>query len=436
MRSDTMAETSLSLNAGLASGARGLERPISLRTITTIRWVALAGQALALLLVHFGLGFELPLTPCLLIVVASALVNMVAQVELMSGSQLSDKRAAVFLALDLLQLSVLLYLTGGLENPFALLILAPVTVAATVLSVRSTLMLSALALAMASALAVWHDPLPWTDEGFTLPTLYRIGLWVAIVIAIIFTTAYVRRLGAEAWRMSDALAATQMALAREQRLSALGGLAAAAAHELGSPLSTIAVIAADLARDVPAESEFSEDIILLKSESDRCRDILAGLARLPDGDPEAPFERTPLSAIVDAAAAPHQRDRVQVILEQHGSSGRSMPVMAMLPELLHGLGTLIQNATQFATAAVEITIEWDEAGYSVTIEDDGPGFSPTVIGRLGEPYLSSRAGRDGHMGLGIFIAKTLLERTGAVLSFTNRGEGGASIHVSWPVRRS
>lgn len=415
---------------------------VSARTLIAIRWVALAGQTVAILVVQFGLDFPLSLSLCLGIIAASAALNLAMQARARSNQRLSDRAAAASLGFDIIQSAALLYVTGGMENPFALLLLAPVTISATVLSLRSTIWLCLLAMAAATLLMLKHQPLPWYEVGLELPELYIFGLWSALIIAILFSAAYTWRVADEARRMSDALAATQMALAREQQLSALGGLAAAAAHELGSPLSTIAVIAADLSRDVPVESEFAEDIELLRSESARCSAILAGLSNQPEIGGGAPFVQLSMSTLIDLAAGPHQRDGIEIIVERHGpdeddevSDAHDDPLVSRSPEILHGLGTLIQNAVQFAVTTVEVTVAWDQRELAVIIEDDGPGFPLTMLDRLGEPYLSTRRGTSGHMGLGIFIANTLLERTGGRVSFGNRPEGGARAEARWPRSR-
>ncbi|HEV2300812.1 MAG TPA: ATP-binding protein, partial [Stellaceae bacterium] len=219
-----------------------------------------------------------------------------------------------------------------------------------------------------------------------------------------------------------AVTATQLALAREQRVSAVGALAAAAAHELGSPLATIAVVAKELARDLPAKSPHAEDAALLLSQSERCRQILADLSQQPEEDGGSPYARLSISALVEAAGAIHpeqRRDpRVRLIFAATGDPAEAEPVVPRSPEIVHGLNNLIQNALQFARREVSVTTHWDVAAVSVEIADDGPGFAQSLINRLGEPYLSTRAGGSGHMGLGIFIAQSLLERSGARLAST------------------
>ena len=409
---------------------------VRLRTLTLIRWVAVAGQALALMVVHYGFGFPVPLGASLAVVGMSLLLNIFVTVGRPTAVRLGERAAAAFLAYDILQLAALLYLTGGLENPFSFLLLAPVAVSATTLSVRSTIALCILSIASITLLAVTHYPLPWAEGGFSVPRVYVLGIWVALVIGIVFFAIYTWRVAEEARRMSNALSASRLALAREQQLSALGGLAAAAAHELGSPLGTIAVVSREIARDLPDGSPIEEDVQLLISETARCRDILAELSdRSGSDDRGSPFDRLPVHALVEAAALRHEDDRVALLFdtgaEDGAGDGVAEPVVLRRPEIVHGLGNLIQNAVQFARTSVEIATRWDRDQITVVIRDDGPGFPTGVLERLGEPYISIRDDTRGHMGLGIFIARTLLQRSGAGIAFGNHARGGAVVTVRW-----
>ena len=411
--------------------ASELSGPISLRTLILIRWVAIGGQALTLLIVHYGLGFGLPILPALAVVASSALLNLVLIVLRQWAARLGARDAALYLGYDILQLAVLLYLTGGLQNPFAILILAPVTVAATILSRRAVIALSVLAIAAISVLALRHLPLPWRNEPLVFPPELVLGIWIALVLATVFIGAYTWSIAQGARRLRDAMAATQLALAREQRVSAVGALAAAAAHELGSPLATIAVVAKELARELPEDSPHAEDAALLLSQSERCRRILAELSQHPEEDGGSPYTRLPISALVDAAAAPYRDQGVRLILATAGEPTGEEPLVIRSPEIMHGLNNLVQNSVQFAAREISITIFWDATQVTVEIDDDGPGFPLHLLGRLGEPYLSTRAGVTDHMGLGIFIAQSLLERSGARLAFDNLAEGGAHVAISW-----
>jgi two-component system, sensor histidine kinase RegB len=403
---------------------------ISLRRLVLIRWVAIAGQAVTLLVVHYAFDFRVPLLAAFAVVGGSVALNLFVTLFRRVATRLGEREAAFFLGYDLLQLGLLLYLTGGLQNPFAILILAPVTVAATILSLRPVIALAVFAIAVITLLALWHIPLPWRGIPLMFPPELVLGLWTALVIATVFIGGYTWSVAEEARRLRDAVAATQLALAREQRVSAVGALAAAAAHELGSPLATIAVVAKELVRELPPDSPYTEDAMLLLSQSERCREILAQLARHPDEDATSPFARLPISALVDASGALYRDPRVRLIFATTGDRGDE-PLVSRSPEIMHGLNNLIQNAVQFARREVSVAISWDKDTVGVEVADDGPGFPAHLLGRLGEPYLSTRAGDSNHMGLGIFIAQSLLERSGAELTFDNLVEGGAHVVISW-----
>jgi two-component system, sensor histidine kinase RegB len=403
---------------------------VRLRNLVLIRWVAIGGQAAALALVHYGFQYSLPIGWAALAVGASAAFNLWLSARYRGSALLSDRTAALQLGYDMLELAALLYLTGGLGNPFAVLILAPVIVSATVLSRHSTVSLSLLALAIIAVLANYHLPLPWPNGNFRLEPLFLTGLALALSLSVVFIAAYVMSVTEEARRLSDALSATQMALDRERRLSAVGALAAAAAHELGTPLGTIALVAHEIARDLPKGSPLVSDVDLLVSESRRCKDILAELAARPGADNQ-PFGPLPVAALIETAAAPYRRPEIRFRIESQGD----LPDLPASPELSHGLGTLLQNAFEFARHEVVAHLAADERELKVTISDDGPGFDPALLGQLGEPYVSrGNDGRDGqgeHMGLGVFIAVTLLGRTGALLHFGNRPAGGGEVVVTW-----
>ncbi|NWH07071.1 MAG: ActS/PrrB/RegB family redox-sensitive histidine kinase [Alphaproteobacteria bacterium] len=419
---------------------------VRLGTLSLLRWFAIAGQSFAILIVHFGLGYDLPLLACLGAIEASVILNIVLALRYRASRRLSDGETTALLAFDQLQLTVLLYLTGGIENPFALMFIAPAAISASSLNLRNTIALGTLSFAFVTFLAVAHEPLPWEPgKELTLPPLFVGGIWIAIVLGIGFTAVVAFRVATEATRMSAALAATQLALAKEHRLSSLGALAASAAHELGTPLGTISVIAKELSRETPPDSPNAEELRLLLSQVSRCRDILARLAHHDADDPFA--MRAPFAVVLEEAAAPYQDGEVEIRIEAEGDG--DLTIMRQ-PELVHGLANIIENATDFAERRVQLRARWTPTEIRLEVLDDGPGFSPDVIARLGEPYVTTRPGKwalteedlgpsapgDGHegMGLGFFIAKTLLERTGASVTFGNRPEGGARVTMAW--RRS
>lgn len=428
--------TKMSLAEAEARALGGNWRPLRLGTLVGLRWLAIIGQSGGILIVAFGLGFDVPLIPCFALIALSVMVNVFLTIRYGETNRPSALMATLQLGWDIFQLTGLLALTGGLENPFALLFLAPVAVSATTLPQRSTMMLGAIVVVCASALAVVHLELPWRPgEHLVFDRVYVIGIWVSLICGVTFVAAYTNRVAHEGRQLADALAATELALSRHEQLNALDGLAAAAAHELGTPLSTILLAAREIRDEVP-DGPVREDIELIISQATRCREILVKLRTLRE-TPGDPFVAVPVDALLAEVVQPLDNQDKRLSVRTNGTEGPA-PVVRRTAGLLYGLGNLIENAAQFAEAAVLIEVGWDQRSISVTITDDGPGFPPDLIARLGEPYLTTRArnaegAEPGGLGLGIFIAKTLLERSGARLGFENEAShGSARVRVVWP----
>lgn len=421
---------------------------IRLRTMIVLRWVAITGQLVAITVAQLIYGLQLELGLCYLAVGASVVANLVATFVFPENKRLSERENFLLIFFDMVQLAVLLFLTGGLHNPFALLLLGPVTITASALSLRSTIVLCTTAVIIVSVLAVAHISLTTqTGEVLRIPGLFVFGHWVGLIIAILFSSAYSWRVTSEIHTMGDALAATQMALAREQKLTDLGGVVAAAAHELGTPLATIKLASAELLNDLADQPDLAEDAALIRDQAERCRDILHNMGRA--GKDDILLRQAPLEAVVMEAAEPHM-DRGKTVLIDVGmdpKTRKGQPTVVRKPEIVHGLRNLVQNAVDFAQSEVWIETLWSENEISLRIVDDGPGFPAQVLGRIGDPFVrqrsrvqlvESRPDYEG-MGLGLFIAKTLLERSGAQLRFANgpednkkRARTGAVVEVTWP----
>jgi two-component system, sensor histidine kinase RegB len=444
-RKETLARKEMARGFAQGAGAGGRVR---LRTLSNLRWLAVAGQSAALFLVGFALGYSLPILYCAIAIAVSAALNVVLALRYPPAHRLTNREATFYLAFDVLQLAALLYLTGGITNPFALMFVAPVVIAATTLNLGNVLILAGIAFASASLIAVVHRPLPWpSGEALLLPQLYQAGIWMALVIGIGFTSVYAWRIASESARMSAGLAATQLALSREHRLAALGALATAAAHELGTPLGTIAVVARELERGLPEHSTEVEDVRLLRDQAERCRAIIARLAN-PEEAMLGATARLPLGALLDDIAAPHRGEDLEIRINAAPTKEEGPePQVWRAPELLHGLGNIIENAADFAHSLVAVHASWDEQFLYISVADDGPGFAPEIFEALGEPYITSRPGHhalgetelgpvgalDQHegMGLGFFIAKVLLEQTGGMVKADNPEGGGAQVSIRW-----
>lgn len=425
---------------------------IRLRTLILLRWVAIAGQIGAITVAQRMYHVQLELGLCYLAIGVSVIGNLVAIFVFPENKRLTESENFLMVLFDLLQLGFLLYLTGGLHNPFALLLLGPVMISANVLGLRATLTIGATAIILVTLLAEFHLPLR-TEQGFILriPDLFVFGNWAAIIIAVVFLGAYAHRLSTEMHSMSDALAATYMALSREQKLTDLGGVVAAAAHELGTPLATIKLTSSELIEELDDHPELQEDARLIRQQADRCRDILRSMGRA--GKDDLHLRQAPLTTVIHEAAEPHKARGKILHFEEGPGPGASpqQPSILRKPEVIHGLRNLIQNAVDFARANVWIETAWTDQAISVRILDDGRGFPSQMIGRIGDPFMrrrrteSDRKERPEYegMGLGLFIAKTLLERTGAELTFANGSDPyqtlsrsserrGAIVEVSWP----
>ena len=422
---------------------------VRVRTLILLRWLAIAGQIIAILAADHLFAVSLPTGLCFMAVGLSVIANLISIFVFPENKRFSEGEAMLALVFDIAQLGLLLFLTGGMTNPFALLILAPVTISATALHWRTTVAVGTIAIAVVSLISGWSLPLR-SDGGtlLTLPPLFTFGFWMAINIGIIFLGLYSWRVASEIRSMANALLATQMALARGQKLTDLDGVVAAAAHELGTPLATIKLVSAELIAELAAFPDLRDDAALIRDQADRCRDILRSMGRA--GKDDLYLHHAPLTAVVHEAAEPHAERGKTIHFETPRTNDRP-PLIRRQPEIIHGVRNLVQNAVDFATSDVWIECEWDSSHITLRIIDNGPGFPSQLIGRIGDPFVRGRkaAAESVHrpeyegMGLGLFIAKTLLERTGATLTFANGHDpyhqgpdqslrGGAIVAVSWP----
>jgi two-component system sensor histidine kinase RegB len=411
-------------------------RSLRVDTLVKLRWLAVGGQISALLVTYFILGFDLPLVLCLVSVAVSIWLNIGLRLRYGVNHRLGENPASVLLAFDIVQLASLLFFTGGLQNPFAILFLAPILISAVSLSLKRTLILVLVMIVAASFLAFHHYRLPWrADTELTLPLLYIGGIWIALVLGSTFIAAYAFRVADEARRLTDALGATELVLAREQHLTQLDGLAAAAAHELGTPLATITLVVREMRKLGPELGALTDDVLLLEQEVTRCRAILGKLTSLgSDGD--RIWGALSLSQMIEEIIAPVRNFGVQ--LDTQLSGDQSEPSLTRNPAILYGLSNIIENAVDFARSLVTVSGGWSHEQVHIIIEDNGPGFPLEILARLGEPYVTSRSARrsakmdEGGLGLGLFIAKTLLERTGATVRMENiSSSGGARVTVLW-----
>ena len=461
----------------------GKARRLRVATLVQLRWLAICGQSIAIVCVHDGFNFAVPLTECFGVIGMSALLNIILRMVYPITKRLENRPAFFILVFDSLQLSGLLYLTGGLENPFSLLFLAPVIVSATSLPLIYTLNLQGLIILLATGLVFFHQPLPWiAGEQLNIPFFYLTGIWAALILGTLFIGIYAAWVAREARTLGDALAATELVLLREQHLTQLDGLAAACAHELGTPLATIALVVKEMllqfsanpagdyveaqygAQTLERQKMVAEDLTLLHQEVQRCKNILAKLASM-GSEQDVLFDTLTLEHLIEECAQPLRGCDIAMHISHKGEG--EPPTCKRNPGMIYGIGNLIENALEFANSAVFITTQWTRQNVTLSICDDGPGFAPSILQHLGEPYVTyreatynksnvkklqkrARTGSDNQdvshndigwgLGLGLFIAKTLLERSGASLRFENATTpenglivSGAIVKITWPM---
>lgn len=403
-----------------------------------MRWLIAGAETLAVILFGVLLRLPVPLEPATVVILALILFCLATSIFRGAKAPASDGENAAYLAFDCLQLTAILWLTGGASNPFCLALALPVRMGGVMLPPRLAGGLTVMALALIAGMTLWPTPLPWSSAAaVTLPLSYRITCGVAEAAGVVAAYGFGRWTARQAARMELALGVSETVLAREQRLSALGALAAATAHQLGSPLATIAVVAREMTREAP-DGPLRDDAQLVVGQVSRCRDILQRLAQGPEATDSISHD-IPLSELLRQAAASFASPRcVLVETWASGAPGLAEPSLRRKPELVHAVNCLVENAVDFATAKVQLHATFDESWIMLNVCDDGPGFAPDILPRLGQPYVTSRADADpagvDHvgLGLGLFIAKTFLERTGARVTFSNSSAGGAHVAVGWP----
>lgn len=421
---------------------------VRLRTLIALRWIAIAGQIATILAAIFLFGLNFSVGGFAIVIGASIILNIVTTSVFPENTRLTERGAALMFLFDITQLAALLYLSGGLNNPFALLILAPVSISASALRPKSAAFIGGVAIALVSVITIYHVPLEThAGQRLSMPDIFLFGQWAGIVIGVVFLGVFSWKIASETHTMSEALLATQMALGREQKLTDIGGVVAAAAHELGTPLATIKLVSSELVDELTAHPELMEDARLINEQADRCRDILHSMGQVGKDDLHMRF--APFQAVVEEAAQPHVRRGKSVVIAPQTEGPQ--PYVYRHPEIIHGLRNLIQNAVDFAQTTVWVDLCWTYGDIHLRITDDGYGFPASVIGRIGDPFVrqrqteptdSARPGYEG-MGLGLFIAKTLLERTGAEMSFANGSDrqdsphktgkrSGAIVELHWP----
>ncbi len=405
------------------------------KTLVILRWIAITGQFTAINLVYFFLDLDFPIVASHIVIFIGLTTNLFLQFGIKS-IQVKDFYASLFLIYDLFQLSLLLYFTGGISNPFSILLIIPAIVSSTFLSMGTTIILGILTIISLFLLSIFHYPLPGIHElNYTFPKLYLIGYFIAIIIGLVFLSYFGIRFAGESKRRSDAVNQLQAVIAKEYELESLGGQAAAAAHSLGTPLATISVVARELKKDIGENKDYSKDIDLLIDQTKRCSEILKKISKKQIKEDQF-FSKTNFENLLDEIIINFKENSSkQINLISDGDNNKFN--FQRSPEIIYGLRNFIGNAVKFGKSAIKIGIKSDKKKAVINISDDGPGFPEDIIEMIGEPYIKSKSKRTSKKsgtGLGTFLGKTLLERTGAKLEFSNGNiMNGACVTITWRI---
>ena len=407
--------------------------PIDARLILNIRWLAIFGQLAALLYTYFIVKLEIPIGPALFVIGLSVAMN-VWQTRRTNVTRRKDDQNFAALSFDVLQLALLLFFTGGLLNPFCILFLAPVFVSAAILRRREAAILVGLVLVCVSLLAVYNFPLPWGDEPILQQKLYLAGLWLSLLLSAVFIGVYAWWVASGARRLSEELSEARLNFAEEQQAVALGALATSAAHKLGTPLNTITVITHELERELHVDDPIFEDVQLLRSEAERCRIILRELdeyrlVESPDADTEISVAAL-LREILDERI---EKSEIAFFIQIDPQGTDDLPQIRRRPEIVQALDDVFRNAETFASSRVTVSANNSQQNLQIVVADDGEGFPDDILARAGQPWNSTRQGDDGHRGLGIFIAQTLIEAIGGSILFGNSDAGGGEVRIVLPL---
>ena len=406
------------------------------KTLVILRWIAIVGQFITLNIVFFLLKFDFPFFYCLVIIFLGIGTNVYLQFKNIQ-SQINNLDATVYLLYDLFQLAILLYFTGGITNPFAILLIIPAIVSSTFLTLKSTLNLSFITIIILILLTIYHFPLPHFDElHFHVPNYYLYTIPIAIIIGLVFLTYFGTRFGLETRKRSEAINKLELVLAKEHELKTIGVQAAAAAHSLSTPLSTIRVVVKELEKELGSKSKHAKDINLLMSQTLRCGEILKKLSMVPLKKDEF-FENVKLEDLLNEIISSY-KEISNKNFSLISKNNKNDPTVKRKAELTYGLRNFIGNAAKFSEFLVEIKLESNNEITKIIVCDDGPGFPDDVIKFLGEPYIRSeneKISSKSGLGLGTFIGKTLLERLKANVEFGKcPDKGGAMVTIQWQTR--
>jgi len=397
---------------------------ILLGNLIKIRWIAIFGQILAICFVFYFINIQIPFFETLIIIFLSVALNFYSYFEERKNKSISNIKAFSFLLFDTLQLGFLLFLTGGIINPFSILILAPVITSASYLPALMTVVLSTISIVIIIILNFYFIPLDLGEE-FYLPEIYSFGLVASLIITVIFIAIYAYLFASSSRKISNALSISKLKILNQKKITEVGSLSAAAAHELGTPLNTIFLILNDLLKEKKLidDKNIAKDILLLKSQAERCREILQRFSKNPLKLKDNFLEKVKITDLIKINFEKFNKNKILIIKKIKLDDE---PEIIFKDEIMYALGNIIQNAIFYSKKNVTAELNYNNSQVRIFIKDDGNGFSKDIIDKLGEPYISKN--KQG-MGLGIFIAKNLIENMGGKINFFNSKDDNAVVEI-------
>ncbi len=398
---------------------------ILLGNLIKIRWIAIFGQLFAIIFVFIVLDISIPFFEALVIILLSSGINLYSYIIEKKSKTISNNLAFLFLFFDTIQLGTLLFLTGGIINPFSILILAPVITSASYLPALLTVILSSFSIIVIVILNFFYIPLNF-NENFILPKIYSFGLVSALIITVVFIAIYAYLFASSSRKISNALSATKLQILNQKKITEVGSLSAAAVHELSTPLNTIFLVLNDLLKEKKLNEDklIVKDINLLKSQAERCREILERLSKNPLKLKDKFLNKVKISDLIKINFEKFNQSKE---LKINLNLIETEPEIIFKDEIMYAFGNIIQNAIYYSVLLVTVNISYNKENIVIEIKDDGKGFAKDIIDKLGEPYISKN---NKGMGLGIFIAKNLIENMAGKIQFLNSKDQNAIVEIT------
>ena len=408
---------------------------LRLRTLNLIRWIAILGQYIAVATAFFWLEINFNIYLASVCILISIILNIIVSIKFLPIRTLNSNETLFYLIFDSIQLVALLYITGGLTNPFCILIIAPFIISATYLDLFRTIIIGIVSILSLSLLAFFYQPISSNIFEFSssdFSSFQIFSIWLSLIVSLAFIGIYCFRVANESRKVEKALNETQIALSDEEKISDMMSLTAAAVHELGTPLSTISVIIKEIVNELDASEKNYDDILLIQSQIKRCSEILNRLRQGDISNDNSSFiNELDFPRLINEIVKDYELEEIKLNFEIDDYFKNSNFIILRKPEIVHSLSNIIENAYQYAKHSVTIKLILKDENVILEIINDGEGFPANILPILGEPYVKKNEKNHKGIGLGLFIAKNLINKTAGKIEFRNIENTGASVKIIW-----